>query len=213
MADNAHKPGAGSDHEGSHGVFTNAYSEMLIALFLVILVFLMVLDAMALQERRKASQNPFQGSPAAADNAMPIQRVDDPIPTSQDEVQGPARLRQALQRTFPNADIVISTLENTMEVTLPEDTMFDPNTAQMKSIEPVLDNLMTMLLGRGVGKVVLTAFFCAPGVVDFHEETKHGQALVEALAARGVSYDTLFVGVRRCEASRIILQFKILTDS
>jgi hypothetical protein len=204
-------PGA-DDHEGSHGVFTNAYSEMLIALFLVILVFLMVMDAMALAERRKATQSPFQGSPAAADNAMPVQRVDDPMPVETQEVQGPARLRQALQRTFPNSDIVISSLEGTMEVTVPEDTMFEPGTAQMKPIGPMLDNLMTMLLGRGVGRVVLTAFFCSPAQIDYAQEARHGQELVEALAARGVSYDTLFVGIWRCNADRIILQFKIIGE-
>jgi hypothetical protein len=208
-------PGAdhGADnHEDAHGVFTNAYSEMLIALFLVILVFLIVLDSLALAERRRATNSPFQGSPAAADNAMPIQRVDDPTPVAAQEVQGPARLRQSLQRTFPNSDIVISSLEGTMEVTVPEETMFEPGTTQMKPIGPMLDNLMTMLLGRGVGRVVLTAFFCSPGQIDYAREARHGQELVEALSSRGVSYDTLFVGIRRCNADRIILQFKIIGE-
>lgn len=220
MADNGHSgsgmPGAGpgaEGHEESHGVFTNAYSEMLIALFLVIPVFLVVLDALALAERRRATNSPFQGSPAAADNAMPIQRVDDPVPVDVQEVQGPARLRQALQRTFPNSDIIISSLEGTMEVTVPEDTMFEPGTTQMKAIGPMLDNLMTMLLGRGVGRVVLTAFFCSPGPIDYPQQARHGQELVQALAARGVSYDTLFVGIRRCNADRIMLQFKIIGDA
>lgn len=198
--------------EGSHGVFTNAYCEMLIGLFLVFLVFVILLDALAVNSRRKLT--PPVPESAAASNETVSLVASGPLPEDPEgNVQGLAALKQSLQRTFPNSEISISTLDNTMEVGLPGDSVFDHGSSRMKSVESTLDRVMTTLLGRNVGRVVLTAFFCTRPDADLHGASEQGRSLVQALAARGVPYDKLFIGLRSCDGDKISLQFKIVYGS
>lgn len=197
-----------SEQPQSHGVFTNAYCEMLIALFLVLLVMIMVLDSLAVNQRRRLEQPAMPTTSPAVDNPAlssgPTQFEPEP------EVRGPALLKQSLQRIFPQSEITISTLDNSMEVGLSEDSMFDPGTSRLKSIEQTLDRVMTMLLGRNIGKVVLNAYFCTRPDSDLDLAARQGQSLVDALAARGVAHDALFIGLRVCEGDRLFLQFKVV---
>ena len=196
--------------EASHGVFTNAYCEMLIGLFLVFLVFVILLDALAVNARSKLT--PPVPESATTNEAVSLV-ASGPLSDDPDgNVQGLAALKQSLQRTFPNSEISISSQENTMEVGLPQDSMFDQGSSQMKSVESTLDRVMTTLLGRNVGRVVLTAFFCTRPDADLHGASERGRALVQALAARGVPYDKLFIGLRPCEGDKISLQFKVVYD-
>ena len=206
---NSQPPESPGQQHSSHGVFTNAYCEMLIALFLVMLVVIMLLDSLALQQRRRLEQPPIESTTSSADNPTPTSGPTQSEPEPQ--VRGPALLKQTLQRIFPQSEITISTLDSSMEVGLAEDSMFDPGTSRLKSIEQTLDRVMTMLLGRNIGRVVLNAYFCTSPSADLDLAARQGQALVDALAARGVAHDALYIGLRVCEGDRLFLQFKVVS--